>query len=129
VQTGVKSFGCENKIAQPSPIHSWKLMAPSVVSAEKLGASSASERGLNIRSPLIPTEKMLRSMEVFAAERLNEIGQMRRLRNQLVHGFETQDREFINQTNVRLEQIMNELLKDSRSDVRRAAERALDREK
>jgi len=40
VQTGVKFFGCENKIAQPSPIHSWKLMGPSVVSAEKSGATS-----------------------------------------------------------------------------------------
>jgi hypothetical protein len=40
VQTGVKFFGCENKIAQPSPIHSWKLIGPSVVSAEKLGVSS-----------------------------------------------------------------------------------------
>src|SRR5277367_1680551 len=40
VQTGVKSFGCENRIAQPSPIHSWKLMVPCVVSAVKFGASS-----------------------------------------------------------------------------------------
>ena len=40
MQTGVKSFGCENRIAQPSPIHSWKLMAPWVVSAVKSGASS-----------------------------------------------------------------------------------------
>ncbi len=39
VQTGVKSFGCENRIAHPSPIHSWKLMVPSVVSAVKSGAS------------------------------------------------------------------------------------------
>src|SRR5665213_1520291 len=40
VQTGVKSLGCENRTAQPSPIHSWKLMVPCVVSAVKLGASS-----------------------------------------------------------------------------------------
>ena len=33
VQTGVKSFGCENKMPQLSPSHSWKLMVPSVVSA------------------------------------------------------------------------------------------------
>jgi len=26
VHTGAKSLGCENKIAQPLPIHSWKLM-------------------------------------------------------------------------------------------------------
>src|SRR5215813_9458102 len=40
VQTGVKSFGWEKRIAHPLPIHSWKLMGPSVVSALKLGASS-----------------------------------------------------------------------------------------
>src|SRR5882672_7781712 len=40
VHTGVKSLGCENKIAQPSPIHSWKLIVPCEVSAVKLGASS-----------------------------------------------------------------------------------------
>ena len=38
VHTGVKSFGCEKRIAQPSPIHSWKLIGPSVVSAVKSGA-------------------------------------------------------------------------------------------
>src|SRR6266849_10313434 len=39
VQTGVKFFGCENKMAQPFPIHSWKLIRPCVLSAVKLGAS------------------------------------------------------------------------------------------
>src|SRR5260370_29025933 len=37
---GVKSFGCENRIAQPSPIHSCKRMRPWVVSAVKSGAVS-----------------------------------------------------------------------------------------
>ena len=40
VQTGVKSFGCENRMAQPSPIHSWKWIVPWVVSAVKSGATS-----------------------------------------------------------------------------------------
>src|SRR5258706_8868216 len=40
VHTGVKSFGCENRIAHLSPIQSWNLMGPSVVSAVKSGASS-----------------------------------------------------------------------------------------
>src|SRR5258706_10837199 len=40
VQTGVKSLGCENRIAHLSPIHSWKRIFPSVVSAVKSGASS-----------------------------------------------------------------------------------------
>src|SRR5579864_57507 len=40
VQTGVKSLGWENKIAQPSPIHSWKRIVPCVVSAVKSGAVS-----------------------------------------------------------------------------------------
>src|SRR6266849_9462429 len=39
VQTGVKFFGCENRMAQPFPIHSWKLIRPCVLSAVKLGAS------------------------------------------------------------------------------------------
>src|SRR5947199_8915598 len=40
VQTGVKSLGCENSTAQESPIQSWKLIVPSVVSAVKSGAVS-----------------------------------------------------------------------------------------
>src|SRR3989442_15344980 len=39
VQTGVKFFGCENRMAQPLPIQSWKLILPCVLSAVKLGAS------------------------------------------------------------------------------------------
>src|SRR3979490_3055612 len=39
VQTGVKSFGCENKSAQLLPIQSWNLIFPSVVSASKSGAT------------------------------------------------------------------------------------------
>src|ERR1043166_7221958 len=46
VHTGVKSFGCENRTAQPSPIHSWKLIVPCVVSAVKFGASSLMRSGL-----------------------------------------------------------------------------------
>src|SRR5579863_2427806 len=38
VQTGVKSFGCENSTAQESPIHSWNRIGPSVVCASKSGA-------------------------------------------------------------------------------------------
>src|SRR5215218_7251589 len=38
VQTGVKSFGCENSSAQLLPIQSWNLIFPSVVSASKSGA-------------------------------------------------------------------------------------------
>src|SRR5882762_6628385 len=40
VQTGVKSFGCENNSAQLEPIQSWNLIFPSVVSASKSGASA-----------------------------------------------------------------------------------------
>ena len=40
VHTGVKSFGCEKSTAHESPIHSWKLIVPSVVSASKSGAVS-----------------------------------------------------------------------------------------
>src|SRR5580658_162533 len=44
VQTGVKSFGCENSTAQLLPIQSWKRILPSVVSASKSGAVSLSDR-------------------------------------------------------------------------------------
>src|SRR5581483_1495688 len=40
VQTGVKSLGCENSIAQELPIQSWNLTLPSVVSASKSGATA-----------------------------------------------------------------------------------------
>src|SRR3954464_4638885 len=40
VQTGVKSFGCEKRTAQDSPIQSWKRMRPWLVSASKSGAIS-----------------------------------------------------------------------------------------
>src|SRR6266498_2973495 len=40
VQTGVKSFGCENRTAHESPIQSWNRILPSVVSASKSGAVS-----------------------------------------------------------------------------------------
>src|SRR5579862_5896920 len=42
VQTGVKSFGCENSTAHESPIQSWKLIGPSELSASKSGAISPS---------------------------------------------------------------------------------------
>src|SRR5215475_1520603 len=40
VQTGVKSFGCENSTHQELPIQSWNLILPSVVWASKSGAVS-----------------------------------------------------------------------------------------
>src|ERR1017187_8210754 len=40
VQTGAKSFGCENSSAQLLPIQSWNLILPSVVSASKSGATA-----------------------------------------------------------------------------------------
>src|ERR1700726_2527695 len=46
VQTGVKSFGCENRSAQLLPIQSWNLILPSVVSASKPGATAPIWRAL-----------------------------------------------------------------------------------
>src|SRR3954468_10318029 len=46
VQTGVKSLGCEKSTAQPSPIHSWNLIVPCVVSAVKSGATSLMRRDI-----------------------------------------------------------------------------------
>src|SRR5215475_8258298 len=53
VQTGVKSFGCENRMPQESPSHSWKLIVPWVVSAVKSGADSA------IRNDMVVSSKEL----------------------------------------------------------------------
>src|SRR6516162_11283988 len=53
VQTGVKSFGWENRIAHPSPIQSWKVTLPWVVSAVKSGTS---ELILNDMMPLLLTD-------------------------------------------------------------------------
>src|SRR5687768_10153019 len=46
VQTGVKSFGCENRSAQLEPIQSWNLIFPSVVSASKSGATAPTWRAI-----------------------------------------------------------------------------------
>src|SRR4051812_10690388 len=46
VQTGVKSFGCENSSAQLLPIQSWNLIVPSVVSASKSGATAPIGRAM-----------------------------------------------------------------------------------
>src|SRR6478609_2175176 len=47
VHTGVKSLVCENRMAKPLPIHSWKLIFPAVVLAVKSGAMSL------MRSPMV----------------------------------------------------------------------------
>src|SRR5579862_7659768 len=48
VQTGVKSFGCENSTAHESPIQSWKWIGPSELSASKSGAISPSCSAISI---------------------------------------------------------------------------------
>jgi hypothetical protein len=40
VHTGVKSAGCEKKTHQESPMNSWKLIGPMLVSAVKSGTLS-----------------------------------------------------------------------------------------
>ena len=44
MQTGVKSAGCEKRIAHEFPSHWWKSMSPWVVLAWKLGASEPRRR-------------------------------------------------------------------------------------
>ena len=46
MHTGVKSFGCENRMPQLSPSHSWNEIGPSVVSALKSGARSLMRRDM-----------------------------------------------------------------------------------
>src|SRR5215475_15313565 len=64
VQTGVKSFGCENRTAHESPIQSWKLIRPSVLSASKSGAVSPS---LNAIGSLL-SEVCARDLPKFLSE-------------------------------------------------------------
>ena len=56
MHTGVKSAGCENRIAQLSPIQEWKSIFPWVVSAWKLGA-------------MLPRRRWGCSSEIVARER------------------------------------------------------------
>src|SRR5437870_13463495 len=60
VQTGVKSLGCEKRMPQPPPSHSWKLTVPSVVSAVKFGASSPNRSAMTLSFLSV---KSLRSIE------------------------------------------------------------------
>src|SRR5665213_4047472 len=48
VHTGVKSFGCENRMPQESPSHSWNLISPCVVLAVKSGAISPMRRDMEV---------------------------------------------------------------------------------
>src|SRR6201998_1502701 len=54
VQTGVKSFGCENNSAQLLPIQSWNLILPSVVSASQFVARAQILRAIG-RPHLVQT--------------------------------------------------------------------------
>src|SRR5262249_4975176 len=65
VQTGVKSLGCENRIAQPSPIHSWKRIVPCVVSAVKSGASSFMRRDMVPLLHFLLSKTIWHTMEAF----------------------------------------------------------------
>src|ERR1700724_3656503 len=71
VHTGVKSFGCENRIAQPSPIHSWKLIVPCVVSAVKSGATSL------IRGTVFVTGGTVAVLMVALLEKIRSSGKCR----------------------------------------------------
>src|SRR4029077_12467577 len=79
VQTGVKSFGCENSTAHLSPIHWWKSIWPSVVWAVKLGAVSPIRNAMTVSyavKPLIlapPTEVSHRQDQGHRLQRRAEI--------------------------------------------------------
>ncbi|KAH3680596.1 hypothetical protein WICPIJ_008216 [Wickerhamomyces pijperi] len=60
VQIGVKSRGWEKRMVHLSPIHSWKLILPTVVSTSKFGAvepilSFGCSSALNVLKPLVKT--------------------------------------------------------------------------
>ena len=60
MHTGVKSLGCEKSTAHESPIHSWKLISPSVESAVKSGAGSLIVRAMCC---LLPQRRERRAFE------------------------------------------------------------------
>ena len=60
VHTGVKSLGCEKSTAHESPIHSWNLIGPSVVSASKSGAVSPMLKPMVRSSLWMQTSRHLR---------------------------------------------------------------------
>jgi ppGpp synthetase/RelA/SpoT-type nucleotidyltranferase len=97
------------------------------ISFERFLRELGRERNLDSRGTAIPSPRALRMLEVFDANRLNEIEQIRRLRNNLVHGIEVPDADLIKGSGLMLAEILSELAKDQRPDVRRAAERALGR--
>lgn len=72
------------------------------IAFERFVRELAGKRGLNFRN-VVPSAKILRSLEVFDAERVDEIERIRSVRNYLVHGIETGDAEFIQQTGATLE--------------------------
>src|SRR5690349_25072800 len=76
VQTGVKSFGCENRTAQESPIQSWNLILPCVVSASKSGAVSLMAKPIS--APLLAgTVLVARAVSVKARRhQLRDFAQM-----------------------------------------------------
>ena len=66
MQTGVKSFGWENRIAQPLPIQSWKLIVPWVVSAVKFGASELIRSDMMLSLSLQPAPEHWIATAMFA---------------------------------------------------------------
>src|SRR6185369_5802929 len=93
VQTGVKSFGCENRTAHLSPIHSWKWIGPSVVSAVKSGAVSPNRIAIFLplflnRTVLLGVCQLTRLENIFSQGRefnLASIALIRQCANQCVY--------------------------------------------
>jgi hypothetical protein len=73
----------------------------------------------------IPSGNMLANLAIFDDEALSEVERLRRIRNNLVHGVEVPDQEFLRQAGRSLELLIDRLRDDDRLDVRNIVQQAI----
>ena len=73
----------------------------------------------------IPSHKTLTKLNLFDENTIGELNHIRQIRNQLVHGFEVPDVQYINSIAQYVELLMKNLLNHSQKDVRVAIKKAL----
>lgn len=95
------------------------------IAFERFLRSLAELRGDDPRGAAIPTTSVLRRVGVFSELELAELDHIRKVRNNLVHGVQEVDAEYIEQIGKTLERLLGRLLLEGDREVKRAAGRAL----
>jgi hypothetical protein len=95
------------------------------IAFERFLRGLAEFRGADPRGPAIPSPGILRRFEVFSPSELAEVEHIRRVRNNLVHGVEVPDAEYLEDIGKSLGALLAKLAHDERPDVQLAAQRAL----